>query len=540
MMFYVLLLVLVQLSMILPTTTASSPITRNKKTRSNFILFQPDEMRAESLGCYGHPVSQTPNFDQFAKTASLFEQAHVSYTVCSQSRVSFMTGWPTHVRGHRSLWSLLHDYEPNLLKYFKQSNYTVMWWGKNDLLAPDSFNKSVTAASQSKGGNNGPNPFEPKDPEYFSFLSSPTSGSVQDTQDYRNVAKAIKFLNSKPTEPFFLFLPLLKPHPPYSCPEPFYSSIDPDELPPLRPSGLPNKPDYHALIRQYRNITTLDDTFWKQVHSVYLGSISFSDFLFGLLLAAVEENEFANTTTISVFSDHGDYAGDYGLVEKWPSGLEDVLTRVPLIVKTPGGTPGHTVKELVQIFDIVPTMLELAGIHATHVHFGKSFVKQLFGAQGDDSDRTIFAEGGYATTEPRDFEGRGGGGSQGGSPLPPPSGIYYPKSLQQIEHPLSVCRAVMARTMEYKLILRSDPADPDHDSELYDLQKDPLELHNVYNNPQYLEIQSHLKEKLLIWYMQTSDVTPWNQDPRDGGMPWPPPHHHEQDPLYVLEREDTM
>ena len=49
--------------------------------RPNFIFFQPDEMRAESLGCYGHPVSRTPNFDAFAASAVRFDQAHVSYTV---------------------------------------------------------------------------------------------------------------------------------------------------------------------------------------------------------------------------------------------------------------------------------------------------------------------------------------------------------------------------------------------------------------------------------------------------------------------------
>ena len=62
--------------------------------RQNFIFFQPDEMRAESLGCYGHPTSKTPNFDAFAASGTRFDQAHVSYTVCSQSRVAFMTGWP--------------------------------------------------------------------------------------------------------------------------------------------------------------------------------------------------------------------------------------------------------------------------------------------------------------------------------------------------------------------------------------------------------------------------------------------------------------
>ena len=52
-------------------------------------------------------------------------------------------------------------------------------------------------------------------------------------------------------------------------------------------------------------------------------------------MAALEESGLSASTTVAVWSDHGDYAGDYGLVEKWPSGLEDVLTRVPLIIRTP-------------------------------------------------------------------------------------------------------------------------------------------------------------------------------------------------------------
>jgi choline-sulfatase len=303
-------------------------------------------MRAESLGCYGHNVSKTPNFDKFAEEGTRFEQAHVSYTVCSQSRVSFMTAWPTHVRGHRTLWSLLHEWEPNLLKYLKSDNYTVMWWGKNDLLAEDSFNSSVTSARSMGGGNYGPSPYKLEDPEYYSFLNSPHKGNK--TTDYNNVYEAIKFLNSDESKkPFMIFLPLSIPHPPYSCPEPWYSSINPDDLPDLRaiPTEENAKPDYHALIREYRNLTSLDEKFFRKLHAVYLGSISYTDFLFGMLMASVDENNLRESTTVAVFSDHGDYAGDYGLVEKWPSGLEDVLTRVPLLVRTPGGKKGHVVKE---------------------------------------------------------------------------------------------------------------------------------------------------------------------------------------------------
>ena len=60
--------------------------------------------------------------------------------------------------------------------------------------------------------------------------------------------------------------------------------------------------------------------------------------------------------------------------------------------------------------------------------------------------------------------------------------------MQEQHHKLSVCRAAMVRTLTHKLIFRSDPIDPDHDSELYDLVKDPLETMNVYNKPEYSDI----------------------------------------------------
>jgi choline-sulfatase len=447
-----------------------------------------------------------------------------------------VTGWPTHVRGHRTLWSLLHKFEPNIFKYFKKNNYTVMWRGKNDMLAHDSWNTSVTTAKTLPGLQNGPNTFAQDDARYYSFLSDPTQGFVNQTGDYANVAAAIDFLRTHPhpedeedgadgadtaaeAPPFFIFLPLLKPHPPYSCPEPYYSMYEPSSLPPLRPvaTAADNKPDYHALIRQYRNLTSLDDAFWRKLHAVYLGSISFSDYLFGLLLAAVDEYGWADSTTISVFADHGDYAGDYGLVEKWPSGLEDVLTRVPLIVRTPGGVKGHVVDTPVQLFDIVKTTLDIAGIPLEHVQFGVSQKDQILHGAAGDANRAVFAEGGYASNEPRDFEGAANNGG-----IPSKGNIYFPKLVQQQEKPLSVCRSVMVRTATHKLVVRTDPTDPDHDSELYDLVNDPREKINVYGVASFATVQAELKNRLFLWYMQTSDVTPWLEDDRHGGLPWPP------------------
>jgi len=89
----------------------------------NIIFFNPDELRAESVGCYGHPNAPTPRLDRLAAEGTRFDQCHAQHPVCSPSRCSFMTGWYPHVRGHRTLWHLLRPDEPTLLKYLKEAGY---------------------------------------------------------------------------------------------------------------------------------------------------------------------------------------------------------------------------------------------------------------------------------------------------------------------------------------------------------------------------------------------------------------------------------
>ncbi len=137
----------------------------------------------------------------------------------------------------------------------------------------------------------------------------------------------------------------------------------------------------------------------RKIQAVYLGMTGFIDELLGRLLNTLEDAGLAGSTTVSFFSDHGDYAGDYGLVEKWPSACEDIITRVPLVVRTPGGKAGHVVDEPVELFDIMATTLEQAGIEAQHTHFARSYADQLQGAPGDP-ERIAYTEGGYAPRAP--------------------------------------------------------------------------------------------------------------------------------------------
>ena len=475
----------------------------------NYILFMADEMRAESVSCYGHPLVQMPNYDRIAKEGVKFEQCHVQHTVCSPSRCSAMTGWYPHVSGHRTLWHLLRPHEPSLFKYLKEAGFHIEWYGKNDLYAKESFTQCVDHYDHKEGGHAGPNPYDKNDPRYYSFRYEPFPGTPEETGDMRNVQGGIDFLRSrqKDDKPFLLYLPLSLPHAPYAAPQPYHDMYDPQDIPALRPAELSRKPDFFKLIQQYRRVDELPDGFLEKIQAIYLGMNSYMDWILGQLLKVLDETGLSDDTTLIVSSDHGDWAGDFGLVEKWPSGLDDTLTRVPLLIRAPGNTAGHVVEEPVALFDIMATVLDMEGIKAGHSHFAMSLVSQLKGQPGQP-DRAVFAEGGYDLHETHCFEGR-----WSDYDIPRDTAhIYWPKGLQQQEHPESVCRAAMMRTMDYKLIRRTAGV-----SELYDLKKDPRELNNVYDQPAYAPIRTDMETRMLAWYMHTADVVPQNEDPR--GLP---------------------
>ena len=473
----------------------------------NIIYFNPDEMRANVLACYGHPLIKTPNFDRLAAEGTLFEQCHVQHTVCSPSRASFTTGWYPHTRGHRTLWHLLQPDEPNTFRYLKENGYDTHWIGKNDCLSPG----AVSAAISQNHRNAVPAEYagdtkrlaEQGEPGYRSFLYSSITGD--EGADYYKVEEAIRLLEErKPDDPpFMIFLALSQPHCPYTVPEPWYSMYNPADLPPLISREYELKPIFYRLIREYRELDRMSDDHLRRIMAVYLGMVSYVDHLLGRLLDALERTGLNNETAVFAFSDHGDWAGDYGLVEKWPSGLDDCLTHIPMIVRMPGGKPGHRVTEPVECFDIMPTTLELAGIEPNHSHWARSMIPQLRGAPGDPR-RTVYAEGGYDQFEPQCFEG-----NEQDTLLANPDSNYYSKALQQQERPESVCRAVMARTSRYKLVRRTADI-----NELYDLETDPHELHNVYDDPAYREVRDRMESEMLDWYIRTADSVPLHRDPR--------------------------
>lgn len=182
------------------------------------------------------------------------------------------------------------------------------------------------------------------------------------------------------------------------------------------------------------------------------------------------------------------------------------------------------------LFDLMPTVLELAGVRPKFTHFATSLVPQLMGGAGD-SDRRVYSEGGFLY--PTEIEPIANTLSMN------PSNAYYPRGLEEILNYTGACskdhwsdvnwahchgspRAVMVRSMKHKLVYR-----PDGVSELFDSINDPKELTNLWDDGAHTELQQQMLEGLLQWYVETTDVLqPLEEDDRD----LPPvgvqlPHH---------------
>ncbi len=186
------------------------------------------------------------------------------------------------------------------------------------------------------------------------------------------------------------------------------------------------------------------------------------------------------------------------MVEKWASGLEDALTHVPLIARVPGGHAGVRSREIVELFDVMQTCLELAGADAQHTHFSRSLLPQIAGMPGDP-ERAAFAEGGFNIYEPQCFD-----------PLDESSRpVYRAKLLLAIENPAMVSRAAMVRTRDHKLIIR-----PNGRSELYDCRADPQQLENLYDRQAAGRVMEPLQRRLVNWYINTTGIAPFDKDAR--------------------------
>jgi choline-sulfatase len=495
----------------------------------NFIFMFPDTMRAESFSSYGHPLKTTPNLDAFAETGVRFEQCHTMHTQCSPSRATMLTGRYMHVLGHRTQTNLLESYEQNYFQTLKKNGYWIQYYGKNDVFSPDAMNTSVSYWEGDIGTQSGSNAYEWGEAGYWSMLSTGANVSKDSltNKDYAAVVKSVSFLKNQTADspPFVLFLPGRGAHPPYGSPMEFHNKWSVDEVRDsgrkLRPAFGPTKPRYHSRtegVPFYRNLTGLGAVDFLSIQKAYLGMVAYNDWIFGELMKGLEESGLADSTAVFYSSDHGDFAGDFEMIEKWPGGADDVLSRVPLYARIPGGAAGFVSKAPVQLADVPHTICMLAGIDVVGdgsgqwgINFGHDLTPQLSAGHNEgDLSRFVYAEGGFKFYNEL---------FPGGSDHVPddPKGMYWPRAQEEMSgNGTGSPKWVMRRNLTHKLVYR-----PGFDSELYDYTVDPLELTNVWDVPAYAALQKELLDGLLEWLVETGDVTPVHTNKRG-----PPEYPH--------------
>ena len=232
---------------------------------------------------------------------------------------------------------------------------------------------------------------------------------------------------------------------------------------------------FRKLYRDFAFPNGVDEADCREIKGVYLGMVSRVDAMLGQVLDKLAERGLEDDTIVVALSDHGDYAGDYGMVEKCPYGFEDCLLRVPLIFRVPGTGPGGT-DALCEMNDLYATLMELAGLEPKHHQLGQSLVPAINGGAAPHRD-AVFAEGGRLSGE--DHWGIEG--------LSPENWYAKRRDIVNQNPDVSLSRCAMIRTRDFRYTYCTNDVD-----ELFDLRRDPDGVVNVAPDPDYGEVRDQL------------------------------------------------
>lgn len=521
------------------------------KKRPHIIIFNPDEMRADVLGHLGNPAALTPNMDEFVKNDAVsFRHAYCQNPVCVPSRCSFMTGLYPHVYGHRTMAYLLRPGETSLLWELKDAGYYVWMNSRNDLYSAQYPGWMESNADETFYGGNipkspGPELENPRGDKnsasYYSHftgrLKTDENGRCYSRDDEAVDALIERLKNPVDDRPICAFVGLMFPHTPYGVEEPYYSAIDRSKIPQrVRWQECSGKPLMEERLREYQHMQDYTDEQWTELRAAYLAMCMKVDDQFGRLCRALKDAGIYDDCAIFVLSDHGDFTGDYGIPEKAQNCFEECLTAVPLIIKPPAWEKADVgiTDSLAELVDFYATVLDYSGIKSTHTHFGKS-LRPILENRSEKIREYVFCEGGRMPGETHcdEWHVNGPNGS-------PESFVYWPRQTAQLDD-RAHCKAVMIRGERYKYIRRILDRD-----EFYDLLKDPKEMHNQIDNPEYREIILEMKEELLNWYQCTCDIVPFDFDSRfNKELLWAQiksrvPKEHAEEVLKILDEKPSL
>lgn len=427
--------------------------------RFNIVLFIADDLDAGDIGPYGNKIVRTPNLDKFSKEAMLFTRAFASSPTCSPSRSTIFTGLMPLRHGGHGNHNGVKDGTPSIVQYLQPLGYKVALAGKLHI-GPESVFPFERIAQ-----TNTPEPgFEKKPGLNWDLNLDPVDQWLS---------------KQKKSQPFMLVVADHSPH--VIWPE--KADYDPAQID-IPAKHIDTKETRASRARYYTDITKMD-------HNV------------GKVLTSLDKNGFAKNTIVLFVSDQG---------PQWPFAkwsLYDDGVQSPLMIRWPGTvTPDTKTGALVSLADLVPTLVESVGGNAPGAIDGQSFLPVLKG-QKDTHREAVYA-------------------THTGDRL------------------MNRAPARMVRTARYKYILNLAPEilytthmdkAKDHDGgreywdswraqsftdphaaavlwryhnrpaeELYDVEADPGEMHNLAADPKYASVLEELRTKMKLWRKGQSDT----------------------------------
>jgi arylsulfatase len=466
--------------------------------RPNILLLMVDQMRFDTAGFAGHPLVSTPRLDELAAGGVSFDTAYCPSPVCSPARASWLTGLYPHA--HLQLRNYGPNQAPTLGNHLPPATVTVgdvladagyrcgmvgCWhlgqdhapqhgfssWNAYRYLGAE-YTDPLTAHFAACGVEN---LYVKNSPAITQYSNTMEFGSITDPRQQRTtwtVDRSLDFLEEqsgrREDEPFFLFASIKDPHPIMLVPPDVLAHYPVDEMPvpaTLR-DELVGKPGFHH-DGPFRIKGPVTDRQIQEMIAHYYALITHIDTQVGRLLDQLEASGQADNTIVAFISDHGELLGDHGFTEKVL--MYESSVRVPWLMRWPAGfAGGQRIAVPVSGVDLVPTLLELAGVALAERMDGRSLASDLQ-ASRQPAAEPVFAE------------------------------IASARAVWQGDpDPEQLAAHVMVRAGAVKYVRNRFDID-----ELYDLTADPQELHNLATEPGQAQRIAGLRREIAAMVGQT-------------------------------------
>ena len=461
------------LTIVFATAAISSASAASAKP--NVLLICVDDLRP-AIGAFGDPHAKTPNIDRLAARGTAFQRAYVQYPVCAPSRIALLSGFRPDELGIYELSTPMRSARPDVValpQAFKLAGWHTESIGKIYHTAHGNIDDALSWSVASWTPKGGPRP-DARTRSSEAAGSRGKNGPAWYRPDVRDDACADGQIGERGAEriaalaaagqPFFLAVGFHKPHLPFIAPKRYWDLYDPATLPvhpvdAVPPAGAPSW-SRRGLgeVHSYRSSA---DPFTPAeardlVHGYY-ACVSFVDAQVGRLLDALDRSPAAKNTLIVFWGDHGFHLGDHGSWSKHT--LFEPAPRAPPLVSAPGFRPRSTAA-LAATIDLSPTLCEPAGLAAPAGRSGRSLVPVMRDDGATTRDHVI-------TVMRRPREG----------------GALLGRALRTDRH-----RYVEWRKLDAARTLVAE--------ELYDLEADPAESHNLAGQSAHAKLQSILTARI--------------------------------------------